>query len=149
MDAHLPDDLNELERRLADWQPSQANLAADRMLFAAGRASARTGKLWPSIAACLAVLAGGLSVGLVHERSGRQALAEEVAALRASHPVPAPAPDSSPAAPLTPGSYWTFRHDLEENPDAWPQPPAADPPSPATPAERILQVGHLDELLDS
>src|SRR5437764_37304 len=119
------------------------------MLFAAGRASARTGKLWPSIAACLAVLTGTLAVGLVHERSERQTLAAEIATLRAPASVPTAAPDSSPAAPLTPGSYWTFRRELEENPDAWPEPSAADPPRAAPPAERILQVGHLDELLDS
>ena len=80
------------------------------------RASARAGKVWPALAACLAVLTGGLAVGLVHERSERQTLATELAALRASPNVPAPAPDSSPAAPLAPGSYWTFRRDLEQKP---------------------------------
>ena len=66
MDTH-PDDLSDLERRLAACAPSSAGLDADAMLFAAGRASARRGPSGIPLAgltACLAALAIVLGVGL-------------------------------------------------------------------------------------
>jgi hypothetical protein len=138
MDAHLPEDLRAVERRLVDWQPAQTELDTDRMLFAAGRASARPGKsrlLWPAAAVCLAVLASVLGAGLVRERAARLALAHELEQ-RPLHPAPAPphftpaGSEDLPEAPLSPASYLAARRALERDPDGWSPPADTASPSP-------------------
>jgi hypothetical protein len=72
------------ERRLASWLPAAPALNRDRMLFEAGRASARAeakGKVWPAAASGLALLLLGLGGLFVRERSQRLAL-ETVLATR-------------------------------------------------------------------
>src|SRR5262249_52883449 len=96
MDAPVPrpEDLSALEQRLAAWRPSPEGLDADRMLFAAGRASAagpRARLLWPAAAACLALLSASLGAWLVSERGERLALARQLRQKEAA-PAPAPAP---------------------------------------------------------
>jgi hypothetical protein len=148
MDAHLPEDLRALERRLAGWQPELAALNADRMLFAAGRASARPGwsrLLWPAAAACLAALAAGLGVGLVQERAERQALARALQ-LRPLPQPPAvprstpPAADEAAEMPLSPASYLAARRALERDPDGWAPSPSSGSAAPPAPAAPILRA---------
>ena len=82
MDRSEPD-LNALEARLAGWQPSTPRLDRDRMLFLAGRASARSetrGRLAIVSVVCLSLMAGLL----VRERSLTQAL--KVAVKESSRP---------------------------------------------------------------
>jgi hypothetical protein len=155
MDAHLPDDLRGLERRLADWQPDEAALDADRMLFAAGRASAqpRQSRLaWPAMAGCLAVLASVLGLGLARERAERLALARQLEQRQpdagpAPHPSP-PARDDETSGPPSPDSYLAARAALERgDPDAWRAPAGNEPPSPAPPPP-ILRAWGPGTLID-
>jgi hypothetical protein len=73
-----PGDLNDVERRLAEWRPSPTGIEVDRLMFAAGRASARSSRsrfVWPIVSAGLALTALALGIGLTHERAARQELA--------------------------------------------------------------------------
>lgn len=163
MDTHpdRPEDLNALERRLSAWQPSSDGLAADAVLFAAGRASVRPGPfrfLWPALTVLLSVLSVGLGLWLTDERSQRLALVrllhEPPPALTVNPSLP-PASDSSPVEPprsdeLPPDSYLASRRALEEGLDAWPSrivvrggtaaPSLTKPP--------ILTPGQRDALLE-
>jgi hypothetical protein len=122
-------DLNDLERRLAEWRPSASGLEVDRLMFAAGRASAQSGRgrfIWPAVSAGLALTAVVLGIGLAHERAARQELAMQ---LRESAPGVGPArgselgPAESPPNPPTqapPASYLAARRALTEDLDSWP-----------------------------
>ena len=154
MDTH-PDDLSDLERRLAACAPSQAGLDADALLFAAGRASARHGParlVRPGLTACLAVLAAALGLWLAAERSERLALAE-----RLRRPAPAPPPSATPVQPEPPtadepgpNSVLAARRALERGLDAWPPTPQAraDPPGRRPHTRPALRVGRPDVLPD-
>ncbi len=100
--------LSDLERRMGRWRPASGSLDRDRMLFDAGRASARGeswGRLVGALAACLALVALGLGGLLVRERGYRQGL-EVALAERTREPAPremvAPLP---PFAEPAPDSY--------------------------------------------
>jgi hypothetical protein len=164
---HRPDDLSEVQRRLAAWEPATDGLATDAMLFAAGRASVRPGLarfVWPALTGLLTALSVTLGLWLVGERSERLALAQR---LHDRPPVPAPAvnpsspptqnatPDAVPAeSPVSeeppPDSYLASRPALEKGLDAWPlqavvrggpsDSPATTPP--------ILRLGQREALLD-
>ena len=105
MDPHedLPEcPLSDLERRLQRWRPLPGSLDRDRMLFDAGRASARAeswGRLGAALAASFALVAVGLGGLLVRERGYRHAL-EVTLAERTREPVLAdPAPPPLPSRP--------------------------------------------------
>jgi hypothetical protein len=137
MDAQHPEDLNDLEQRLAGWQPARAGLDADRMLFDAGRASVRPGKagiVWPVAAGCLSVVAAVLAVGLIHQREENRALVRRLEARPApALPAPTPARQSGPlAAAQSADGYLALRRALEEDPEGWPEPSARSPGSTAT-----------------
>lgn len=157
MDEPLPrpEDLSELEQRLSAWRPAAA-AQADRMLFAAGRASApRAGTplFWPAASACLALLAVALGGWLAAERGERLALAEQLR--RSPSPVPAPpsvladgglsVPDAPP-----PDNYLEVRRALERDPDAeLPHVSLKDgPPGPLPPGPPMLQVRPAGRLPD-
>jgi len=103
------DDLSACERRLAGWQPAAGNLDTDAMLFAAGRAAGRRGRLlWPALCTLLAAQVAGLGVWGFSERSERVALAgllhDRVPAPNipqapavAEFPVPRPSRSGAPA----------------------------------------------------
>ena len=122
-------DLNDLERRLAKWRPSPTGHEVDHLMFAAGRASARSGRgrfVWPVVSAGLALTAVALGIGLLHERAARLELAMQlrdvapaVGPARGSEPGPA---ESRPASPTQapPGSYLSARRALTEDLDSWP-----------------------------
>src|SRR5262245_60744692 len=130
-----PGDLNDLERRLTEWRPSSAGLEVDRLMFAAGRASARSRRarfVWPIVSAGLALTAVALGIGLAHERAMRQELAAQ---LRDSAPAAAPArgselgpAESTPASPTQAptSSYLAARRALTEDLDSWPVTAHAD-----------------------
>jgi hypothetical protein len=96
------EDLTALERVLTALQPAAPQLDRDRILFEAGRASAR-GRFWPAAAALLALVSAGLGGALWW----RPVPAERVVLV----PVPAPAPPEQVAAVPAPR----------------PEPPAAGP----------------------
>jgi len=122
-------DLNDLERRLTEWRPSGSGLEVDRLMFDAGRASARSGRgrlIWPAVSAGLALTAVALGIGLANERAARQELAMQ---LRNSAPGVDPArsgelgpAESTPTSPTPapPASYLAARRALTEDLDAWP-----------------------------
>jgi hypothetical protein len=119
-------DLNDLERRLAEWRPSPSEFEVDRLMFAAGRASALSDRgrfIWPAISAGLALTALVLGIGLAHERAARLELALQ---LRDSGPAVAPArgsepgPVESPPTQAPPASYLAARRALTEDLDSWP-----------------------------
>lgn len=159
MDANSPspdDRLNELERRLSVWKPAADGLDADRMLYAAGRASARAGIgrfIWPSVAACTTLVAVGLGGWLAAERSERLALAQ---LLQQQAPLPSPVPDVGPspmapwADPLPGSGYLAARRALEQGLDAWPTRgmPEVEPPDGAAPSPPVLQVWQRNRSLD-
>jgi hypothetical protein len=119
-------DLNDLARRLAEWRPSPTGLEVDRLMFDAGRASARSGRgrfIWPAVSAGLALTAMALGIGLAHERAARLELAMQ---LRDSAPAVAPGrgselePAESPPTQAPPASYLAARRALTEDLDSWP-----------------------------
>jgi hypothetical protein len=151
-----PDDLSELERRLSAWEPAGDGLSSDAMLFAAGRAAARSGParfVWPALAGFMTVLAVVLGAWLRTERSERLLL---VQALNQQSPAPAPpspAPVVAPSGPPTadePGQYsfLSAHRALHQGLDDWP--PSADrpePPGPPGPERPVLRVGDRGSLL--
>lgn len=160
MDPHPfhPDDLNELEQRLAAWQPSAAGLDAGRMLFAAGRAAAAKAPsrlVWPALSACLALVTVFLGARWTAERSERLALAEELRR-RPTATMPAPGPEPvavEPAStePPSADSYLAVRRRWERDPDsllvmAAPKSKPSDEPLPAN--VPILHAWQRDGLLD-
>jgi hypothetical protein len=148
----LPEDLNNLEHRLTAWQPSsEETLAeADRMLFAAGRASAcRMRLLWPATAACLALLAAGLGVWVASEREQRLILTQQLEEREARPRTLVLQVKPAPSEPLPADSYLVLRRSLENDPDG--SPPPVDPsPAPGLLPEGppILQVGQRDRWPD-
>jgi hypothetical protein len=147
---HRPDDVSDLERRLAACEPSAAGLDADAMLFAAGQASARPGArryLWPALAAAFAALAGLLAVGLTVERGERLALARQLQPRPAdSFPTPPPPADGAPEPPTAgdaaPDSVLAAHRALQQGLDAWPPRATLDGESgTGSRTEPVLRVG--------
>lgn len=97
-------DLIALERALVACRPVADGLNADAMLFAAGRASAKRGWVWPTTTAAFAFLSVGLGMALSVERAER-------AMLEARLQMPSPTviePSPGPAA----GTF-AFRRDFD------------------------------------
>ncbi|HTK75650.1 MAG TPA: hypothetical protein VL371_10365 [Gemmataceae bacterium] len=123
MDANArnPDDVTDLERRLAHWRPDAAGLDPDAMLFAAGRASVRpnpTRFVWPLIAASMTVVAVGLGGWAAKERSGRLELARSMQKPAPVVPAPTTMPEPSPEPPPA-GSYFAMSRLVRQDPDAF------------------------------
>jgi hypothetical protein len=104
--------LTGLERRLAGWRPEAGGLDRDRMLYEAGRASARAStRRWASAFAASALVATGLGAALARERSERSGLQRALAAR--DRPEQSPAPPSPALTPTlsavpAPDSYWSL-----------------------------------------
>jgi hypothetical protein len=158
--SHSPEDLNELERRLAAWQPSAEALDADAVLFAAGRASVQPGRtrfVWPALSALLTALAIVLGLWLVNERNERLALAGRL------HERPTSTDEHSPSVPVgeiapsaspgleepAPDSYLASRRALEKGLDAWPSRVVvrSEPNDRSVAEPPILTLGQRDALL--
>src|SRR5262245_43174586 len=123
MDANArnPNDLNDLERRLAGWRPDAAGLDPDAMLFAAGRASVRpspTRFVWPAIAACMTVVAMGLGGWAAKERTGRLELVHLMQHRSPVAPTPTTVQEPSPEPPPV-GSYYAMSRLVRQDPDAF------------------------------
>ncbi|GIW86433.1 MAG: hypothetical protein KatS3mg108_0757 [Isosphaeraceae bacterium] len=116
----MPDELSELERRLAGWQPAApTNLSRERMLFEAGRASAVSARGPWTLSACLAMVCASLGAGWAAERSGR-IQAENVAARltpreapTAIEPTSSIPPPTMPRRPPDPSSYFALTQRAE------------------------------------
>ncbi len=128
--------LSDLERRMGRWRPASGSLDRDRMLFDAGRASARGeswGRLVGALAACLALVALGLGGLLVRERGYRHAL-EVTLAERTREPVlPEPVSPLPTLGEPAPYSYLALSRriqasGLEELPPAAPNAPRGEIP---------------------
>jgi hypothetical protein len=155
MDAHSSSsgDLNDLERQLSEWRPSTAGLDADRVLFAAGRASVRPGWgriAWPILSGCLALLTAVLGVGLLQERT---ACLELTAQLHRPAVAPAPSdiqnPTTGPSAePPAADSYFAARRALSDNPDGWLAVAKVDPSERPSPSRPILKAGSRADVLE-
>jgi hypothetical protein len=121
MDANLSnsDNLNELERRLADWKPAPDGLNVDAMLFAAGRASAGNGKArlaWPLVSGGLALLTVFLGVRLAAERAERLTLLQELHVRLADTSPVSPATSPTPKSETPPNAYLVLRREWEQRP---------------------------------
>jgi hypothetical protein len=156
------DDLTDLELRLSGWTPSAAALNRDRMLFEAGRASARSdtrGRLTTALAASLAALAVGLGGWAVREHAQRRAvelaLADRSRALEVALAVrPLPSEPASVRLDATaPNTYLALSHRLAtagvDVPEMPPAPPAHDQ-RPASPGRSLtpLSARRPGELMD-
>jgi hypothetical protein len=139
-----PDDLSDLERRLAGWRPDPAGLNADAMLFAAGRASAgRPWLAWSALACSLAALVVAAAAWRL-ERAERIALAAQ---LRRQAPAVV-VPDEQPTFDEPgPNSFLTAHRALEHGLDAWPPQPVVPPKTPS-PEPTVLEAGRRGTLLD-
>ena len=143
-------ELTDLERRLSGWRPSHLDLDAEAMLFAAGLAAGRS-QSRPTVArflcGLLAILAVGLGLWGLRERSERLAVADELHqlllananALPKSEDVAHEEKDSSIS-----DEYLTLRRQVERDPDRWlALVPPVNNPAPEPPAEEpaILRAG--------
>jgi hypothetical protein len=144
----MPDELNEIERRLTLLRPSSGGLDRDRMLFEAGRASARAetrGRAWAVAVAASMVVAIGLGVGLVRERSLRHDL-ERALATRTPEARPAP---PIPPREIAPDSYLALTRralaGLDDSPPSARRPPEAAP-DPTPPPLRAWSPAGLRDL---
>ncbi len=108
------DDLTDLEHRLAALRPTSDRLDRDRMLFEAGRASARAearSRAWALSAAASALVAIGLGVGLARERSRALDLERALIAAKGTSPAhTAPSPTPARAIEVAPDSYLALSH---------------------------------------
>jgi hypothetical protein len=158
MQPNIPeheDDLNNVEQRLASWLPAAEGLNTDAMLYAAGLAAGRRGRIvWPAV--CVVLLAQAIGVGLwgFSERAERRALASR---LNERSPSPIHSPETAvadlPAPPYvpSPNDYLQLRQRAEQDPDGWlamsiPRGQQAIGPPPPEPA--ILKGGQRDGLPD-
>ena len=156
---HRPDEMNDLEHRLAAWQPAVTGLDAGTRLLAAGQASVRPGRarfVWPALTACVSVLAIALGIWLANERSERMDLARQLrqqshmlvntaSPSSASDPTPVQSEEEPP-----PDSYLASHRALDKGLDAWPMSAVVrpDPPNLLPPSSSVLRAGRLDGLLD-
>jgi hypothetical protein len=118
-----PDNMTDLERRLAALAPANEGLNTDAMLFAAGRASVRprAGRfVWPALAGLLGLLAIGLGIELTRERGERLVLvqllrqAEQRQTPASDLAVPADfGPTEAPAADSLVASHRVLENGLE------------------------------------
>jgi len=130
------------------------------MLFAAGRASARSGParfVWPALTLGLTTVALVLGVWLATERAKRLELAQQLRQTLPP-PLPNPSPSASPGDVPTehateqepaPNSLLAGHRALEQGLDAWPPQAVARAETPGPPTDApVLKVGWRDNLLD-
>ena len=148
-DEHdIAPDLSRTERRIAAWRPSAVAIDRDRMLYEAGRASARAAaRPWQFATAATLLLAVGLGGWAVRERSR---LANELAArstitLPPSMPelIEPPDPNSYRALSALPPEGWEMASAIENDlASKSPHPDTAERPTHPTPLrpQDILRV---------
>jgi hypothetical protein len=151
MDIHSshPDDLRKLEARLANWKPAPEGLDPEAMLFAAGRASARTKArfAWPIVSSCLAMTVIALSARLSAERSERLALLREIQQTTPDGAIASVSvPNEQELRAVEANSYLVLRQNWEHQGEEMVRPSGHDPVpkgpgAPETPVLRAWQPG--------
>ena len=148
--------LSDLERRLEQWRPASGSLDRDRMLFDAGRASARAeswGRLGAALAASFALVAVGLGGLLVRERAHRHGLEVALAERTREPALPELVSPLPPLAEPAPNSYLALSRrilasGLEELPPAASNAPRSEiperPEPPLTPLDARRRGGLMD-----
>jgi hypothetical protein len=113
MRANEPEGLNAFESRLAAWRPVSDGLDADRLMFAAGRASVRGRLAWPTAAVSLALMSLCLGQRLLWERAehwtDRVAMQGRIDLLTQSIAPQLPAPQASASSNLPDVETATYR----------------------------------------
>jgi hypothetical protein len=143
----MSDELNEIERRLTLLRPASGGLDRDRMLFEAGRASARAeahGRAWAGAVAASMVVALALGFGLARERTLRLGLERAIAA-RTPEARPAP---PIPTREIAPDSYLALTRralaGLDDSPRSARRPPEAAPDPTPPPLRAWSPAGFRD-----
>lgn len=152
LDEPKPDDLGEVERRLAGWRPAPEGLDSAAMLYAAGRASAgqRGRWVWPVVAACFALLSVALGSQVAVERSQRLALASRLAEAKTTAAVLDPVASLEPR-PVLPHTLLAERRQLDRDFDAWlaGAAPMSEPnPGPPLPTQRMHRAWGTNRAID-
>ena len=145
-----PEELNALESRLTAWRPASDGLDADRLLFAAGRASVRGRLAWPAAVVSLVLVSLCLGQRLISERADhladRLALQNRIDLLAKSIPPQLPAPQVAASADLPGTETATYRAgdlNLADNLPQMPSTSVAEIPDP-----KPLHVWQLDQALE-
>ncbi len=115
-------ELTALETALAGLKPAAPGLDRDRLMYQAGRASARGGRwLWPGTTAALAaavVVLGGLLAArpalreVVYLEMQRPEASVDVAKQELSAPASRPGFPPGPREPFVRGDYWRLRDEM-------------------------------------
>ncbi len=145
---NLGPDLSPTERRIAAWRPSAVAIDRDRMLYEAGRASARAAaRPWQFATAAALLLAVGLGGWASRERSRR---VDELAARPTislpplmPEPIEPPDPNSYRALSALPAERWEMASAIEfGDASKSPHPDPAERPTHPTPLrpQDILRV---------
>ena len=143
-----PDDLNELESRLASWQPSAHRLESDRMLFAAGQAAAAKNTAclaWQAVSGALALLTIvlGIQLSMEHERHMAQQIPKPAASESAVDQV-------AVAEPLSPDSFLMMRRAMADGAGDLPStaPSPIHTPRQANAKQPLLDFWHAERSLE-
>jgi hypothetical protein len=130
-------EMNDLERRLAACVPAADGLNADAMLFASGRASARSGPaafLWPVAFIALSLLTITVTALWMNEHQERIALASQLRVLLITTPTsPTKSEPSSGEYERSAGGLLEVHRALDEDRDP-------------LPAEPVIYVGSFGPL---
>jgi hypothetical protein len=151
-DGPQSNDLNDFESRLATWQPAEGGLDADRLLYAAGRASVTRSKkrfAWPAATFVLAAMTAVLGMRLSVEHAERLALLNRPARAAASGEDTAIRRETAVVTePLPADSLFAARIAFEKGIDAWQsaEPSAATEPTP--PRQPIWQAWQSERMLE-
>jgi len=143
----------DFERRIGAWRPAPVGVDRDRMMYEAGRASARGDARIRLLAASFAastLLTLGLGVQLARERSRCEILARSLAVLERRN-LPSPPedrPEAEPEVEVAADSYLALTRRGLDDPPASRPPAGADPadPGPTPPPLRAWNPRGLREL---
>jgi hypothetical protein len=128
--------LTDLERSLLTLAPAPPALDRDRLLFEAGRRSARGRRLWPCATAALALVSAALGAAVVL-RPAPPPVVQVITRDRPAPPPPTAAASSQPAdespAPGAPSYFQLQEQLLTRGLDGLPE----LPPPPAVPPETL------------
>lgn len=109
----MSDRMNDLESSLRNLKPKGDTFSADRVLYEAGRASAR-GWLWPMMCVCSMFLAVGLGVCLLLQPA--PTVIERIVYIPLPEPVSPPEPKESPSPDLKEEGTYTSLPAMPEVP---------------------------------
>jgi hypothetical protein len=129
-------ELTGLEAVLLTLKPAAAGIERDRLMFEAGRRSARRGRLWPCAAVALALVSAALGAALAM-RPAPPAVVRVVFVERPAAPpsVPAPGPVERSPAPAAADYFRLQEQLLSRGLDGLPP-----PPPPAAPPQTLDQL---------